>query len=144
VVERHFHDLERYPPRTVGDLPGLCDRLLARGLRLGMATMDTTRAAEATAIRLGIRGRLQFLAGSDAGHGVKPDPGMVRAFCAACGLEPARVAMVGDTPADLEMGRNAGCGLVVGVLTGGAPARRLERLADHVIGSVMELEPLLA
>lgn len=143
VVERHFHDLERYPPQAVGDLPGLCDRLAARGLRLGLATMDSTRSAEATAALLGIRGRLDFLAGSDAGHGVKPEPGLVHAFCAAVGLEPAQVAMVGDTPADLEMGRNAGCRLVIGVLTGGAPARLLEPLADHVIASVMELEPLL-
>jgi phosphoglycolate phosphatase len=143
VVERHFHDHGRYPPQPVGDLVALCDRLLGRGLRLGLATMDSTRGAEATAALLGIRGRLHFLAGSDAGHGLKPEPGLVRAFCAACGLEPARVAMVGDTPADLEMGRNAGCGLVVGVLTGGAPARLLEPLADHVIGSVMEIKPLL-
>jgi phosphoglycolate phosphatase len=143
VVERHFHDLVRYPPRAVGDLEALCTRLLARGLRLGLATMDSTRSAEATAALLGIRAQLLFVAGSDAGHGVKPAPDMVHAFCAAAGLDPSRVAMVGDTPADLEMGRNAGCGLVVGVLTGGAPARRLAPLADHVIASVMELEPLL-
>jgi phosphoglycolate phosphatase len=143
VVERHFHDLVRYPPRAVGDLAALCDRLLGRGMRLGLATMDSTRGAEATAVLLGIRERLLFVAGSDAGHGVKPDTGLVHAFCGVSGLAPWQVAMVGDTPADLEMGRNAGCGLVVGVLTGGAPARRLAPLADHVIASVMELEPLL-
>jgi phosphoglycolate phosphatase len=52
--------------------------------------------------------------------------------------------MVGDTPADLTMGRRAGCGLVVGVLTGGAPASLLRPLADHIVGSVMELEALIS
>lgn len=144
VVERHFTDLERYPPRPVGDVAALFDRLRRRGLKVGLATMDTLAPTRATATLLGIASALDFLAGCDSGHGVKPEPGMVLAFCAACGLEPADVAMIGDTPADLAMGRAAECGLVVGVLTGGAPASALAPLADHVIASVMELEPLLA
>ncbi len=143
VVDRHFTDLERYPPRPVGDVAGLFDRLRRLGLKLGLATMDTVAPARATAAMLGIAPALDFLAGSDSGHGVKPEPGMVLAFCAACGLDPADVVMVGDTPADLAMGREAGCGLVVGVLTGGAAASMLVPLADHVIASIQDLEPLL-
>jgi phosphoglycolate phosphatase len=143
AVERHFHDLERYPPQPVGDVANLFDRLRRRGLRLGVATMDSIGPARATADLLGIGEALDFLAGCDSGHGIKPEPGMVLAFCAACGLDPSAVVMVGDSPADLTMGREAGCGLVVGVLTGGAPAHALAPLADHVIGSIMELEELL-
>jgi phosphoglycolate phosphatase len=143
VVERHFRDLDRYPPQPVGDVAALLARLRQRGLRLGMATMDSIAPARATVELLGIGGTLDFLAGCDSGHGIKPEPGMVLAFCAACGLDPAAVVMVGDTPADLAMGRAAGCGLVVGVLTGGAPAHMLAPLADHVVASVMELEGLL-
>jgi phosphoglycolate phosphatase len=143
VVEGHFSDLERYPPQSVGDLASLLGRLRARGLRLGLATMDSTHCALATVEIMGIGGALDFLIGADGGHGVKPEPGMVAAFCAACGLEPASVALVGDTPADLLMGRRAGCGLVVGVLTGGTSAAALAPLADHVVASVMELESLL-
>ena len=143
VVERHFCDLDRYPPQPVGDVAALLARLRQRGLRLGMATMDSIAPARATADLLGIGGTLDFLAGCDSGHGIKPEPGMVLAFCAACGLDPATVVMIGDTPADLAMGRAAGCGLVIGVLTGGAPAHALTPLADHVVASVMELEALL-
>ncbi|HMR32194.1 MAG TPA: HAD family hydrolase [Geminicoccaceae bacterium] len=143
VVERHFNDLERYPPRPVGDVAALFGRLRRHGLKVGLATMDSLAPTRATAALLGITPALDFLACCDSGHGVKPEPGMVLAFCAACGLEPAEVAMVGDTPADLTMGRAAGCGLVVGVLTGGAPASSLVPLADHVVASIMDLEPLL-
>ena len=143
VVHRHFSDLERYPPQAVGDLPALLDRLRQRGLRLGMATMDDTAIAHATAARLGIADRLDFIVGADAGHGAKPAPGMVLAFCDACGLAPAEVIMVGDTPADLLMARSAGCAQAIAVRTGATPLHLVEPLADHVLGSVQELERLL-
>ena len=67
---------------------------------------------------------------------------MAPAFCAACGLEPSEVIVVGDTPADLMMARNAGCAQAIAVLTGAMPARLFEPLADAVLASVQELETL--
>ena len=68
---------------------------------------------------------------------------MALAFCAACGLEPAEVIVVGDTPADLLMARNAGCAGAMAVLTGAMSAHLLAPLADQVLASVQELERLL-
>jgi len=51
--------------------------------------------------------------------------------------------VVGDAVLDLMMGRNAGAGLVVGVLSGVTPRETLARLADAVIESIAELENLL-
>lgn len=144
VVHRHFADLDRYPPQPVGDLPALLARLRDRGLRLGVATMDGTAVARATMARLGIAAQLDFVAGADAGHGEKPSPGMVMAFCAACGLRPAEVIMVGDTAADLVMARRAGCAAAIAVLTGATGSEQLAPLADHVLASVQEIEHLLA
>jgi phosphoglycolate phosphatase len=64
---------------------------------------------------------------------------MVLAICAALRVAPDRVAVVGDTPADLAMGRSAGAGRVIGVLTGVGGRAELEPLADVVLGSVGEL-----
>jgi phosphoglycolate phosphatase len=127
----------------VGDLPVLFDRLRGGGLRLGVATNDAEKAAHATVGRLGIAGHLDFVAGYDSGHGAKPEPGMILAFCAAMGLAPAEVAMVGDSPADLTAGRAAGCGRVVGVLTGTSPEQVLAPLADVVLADVHALPALL-
>jgi phosphoglycolate phosphatase len=142
IVEAHLADSERFPPVPVGDLAGLFARLRGRGLKLGIATMDTERQAHATARRFGLEAHLCFVAGCDSGHGHKPDPGMVAAFCAAARVLPAEVVMVGDTPADLMMGRAAGCGLTVGVLTGGLGRSALEPHADIVLDTIHALETL--
>jgi phosphoglycolate phosphatase len=143
AVVRHFSDLGRYPPQPVGDLTALLDRLRDRGLRLGLATMDDTAIARAHAAHLGIADRFDFIVGADAGHGEKPGPGMALAFCAACGLRPDEVVVVGDNPVDLMMARNAGCARAIAVLTGATAANLLEPLADHMLASVQDLEGLL-
>jgi phosphonatase-like hydrolase len=75
----------------------------------------------------------------------RPHPDMIRRLMADLGVfDPSRVAKVGDTPADLEEGANAGCGRIVGV-TGGTHTR--EQLAAYphtdLIGTVVELPRLL-
>jgi phosphoglycolate phosphatase len=143
VVLRHFSDVDRYPPQPVGDLAALLARLRDRGLALGVATMDDTAIAHAHLRHLGIAELLDFVIGADAGCGAKPAPGMVHAFCAAVALEPKEVIVVGDTPADLLMARNAGCAHAVAVLTGAMPADVLVTHADLVLPSIQELERLL-
>ena len=117
--------------------------LAAAGWRLGLATMDNAAAAEATLTHLGLRGHFSFVCGWDSGHGTKPGPGMAQAFCAAVGALPAAAVMVGDSVHDLEMGRAAGLGLKVGVLTGPARAEHLRGHADLVLDSVAALPGLL-
>jgi phosphonatase-like hydrolase len=59
----------------------------------------------------------------EVGRG-RPHPDMIQTLMARFGVDDARwVAKVGDTPADLQEGESAGCGLVVGV-TGGTHSRR--------------------
>jgi phosphoglycolate phosphatase len=143
-LERHFSDLDAYPPVPVIDLVSLFERLRGRGLKLGIATMDATAATEATLVRIAARELIDFLACCDGGHGIKPDPGMVLAFCAAVGVPAREVAVVGDNLADLAMARAAGAGLAIAVLTGGCPAAALEAAADLVLPSIAELETALA
>ena len=44
--------------------------------------------------------------------------------------------MVGDSPRDLKMGRNAGVGLTVGVLTGTTGSAALAENADHIYENI--------
>jgi phosphoglycolate phosphatase len=125
--------------RPLADLPGLFERLVASGRGIAVATTDDRAPTEATLRALGIRGQVSALACGDDGIGLKPDPAMVLAVCAALRTEPSRTAIVGDTPADLAMGRAAGLGRVIGVLSGVAPRADLEPLADALLGSVAEL-----
>lgn len=127
----------------VTDLAALFGRLRGRGFGLGVATNDSERALKDQLDLLGIAGLVDFAAGYDSGHGAKPDPGMVDAFCARLGVAPREVAVVGDSRHDLDMARAAGAGLAIGVLTGASPRAELAAHADHILDSVAELESLL-
>jgi phosphoglycolate phosphatase len=131
-------------PVPVGDLASLFTRLIDRGLQLGMATMDSEALAHATVSRLEIGAFLSFVCGYDSGFGVKPEAGMVRAFCERLDLEPAEVLVVGDTLHDLHMGRAAGAGLVVGVLSGTGSRELFEPHCDHILDDVLALESVLS
>ena len=127
-------------------IPGLAailTRLHQRGLALGVATSDSHEGAIQTLSPFGVLDLFDFITGYDSGHGRKPEPGMVHAFCQVAGLQPDEVCMVGDNTHDLEMGRNAGAGLVVGVLTGTSSAEDLTPSADHVLASIGDLEAVL-
>ncbi len=128
----------------VTDLDILFGRLRARGLSLGIATMDSEESARASMARFGVHGSLDFICGFDTGHGVKPGGGMVEAFAVHMNLRPAMIAVVGDSPHDMAMARAGGAGRAIGVLTGVSLREVLmDHGADIVIASVAELEATL-
>jgi phosphoglycolate phosphatase len=127
----------------VTDLVALFERLRRRGLKLGIASSDNEASIRKMAERTGILTLLDFIAGYDSGHGVKPGPGMIHGFSDATGLRPDEILMVGDNAHDLHMARNAAAGLAVAVLTGTGRREHLEKLADRVVDSVEDLETLL-
>lgn len=131
-------------PTPVTDLAALFGRLKAKGFKIGVATMDSHAAARAAIETFELVGLVDFACGYDSGHGHKPGPGMVEAFCRAVELAAKDVAVVGDTPHDMHMARAAGAGLAIGVLTGVSPREVLADHADRVLASIAELELLLA
>ena len=56
------------------------------------------------------------------------------------GVPAGRTAVVGDSPADMRMGRSAGAGMTIGVLTGVGSHADLDPLADLVLDSVASLQ----
>jgi len=114
------------------------------GMRLGVATNDSTEGAERTLVSLGIAQMFDAVYGYDAVANPKPAGDVIIAFADMAGLRVSQVAMVGDNRHDLECGRAAGAGLVVGVLSGTGDRRSLEQLADVVLGSVADLPGYLA
>jgi phosphoglycolate phosphatase len=124
---------------AAADLPGLLDGFRAMGCVLGVATHDSEAGARRHLTEVGALDRFDFIAGYDSGHGLKPGPGMVLAFCERTGLDPSEVAMIGDSVHDLGAGRSAGAGLVIGVLTGPAPETELAPFADMVLASIEHL-----
>ncbi len=114
--------------------------LSGQGIVLGVMTNDSEFGARAHLRSAEVENNFDFIAGFDSGHGAKPEPDPLLAFARVMGLEPARVAMVGDSNHDLLAGRRAGM-QTIGVLTGTATRSDLFPLADAVlpdIGHILE------
>ncbi len=142
-IDGIFVDGARRHAVAVEGMERVIPALKARGFALGIATSDSAAGTQASLGHFDVLELFDFVSGFDSGHGTKPGPGQVHGFCAATGLAARQVAVVGDNPHDLEMGRAAEAGLVVGVLTGNGRREDLVDRADHVIESIVELEALL-
>lgn len=123
---------------AVADLPALFGRLRAGGRRIAVVTTDDRAPTDSSLQALGVRPFVEALVCGDDGFAMKPAPDPVFAICQALQCDPGRLAVVGDSPADIAMGRAAAAGLVVGVLTGVGSAADLVG-ADIVVGSVADL-----
>jgi phosphoglycolate phosphatase-like HAD superfamily hydrolase len=125
--------------RPLADLAALFEACHARGMRVAIATTDDRAPTEATLAGLGLAHLVDALACGDDGHPIKPAPDAILSLCRRLGVAPAESAMVGDTLADMQMGRSAGAGMVVGVLSGIGPPAVLGPHADVLLASVGDL-----
>lgn len=125
----------RAPQAEAVPLDPLLAALRDRGLKLGVATNDAEAPARAHLDAAGVTAHFDFVAGFDSGHGGKPAPGQLRAFCAATGLDPEGVVMVGDSLHDLHAGRAAGMRCLA-VLTGPAGPDDLAPFAQAVLPDI--------
>jgi phosphoglycolate phosphatase len=125
--------------RPLANLPRLFAALKANDVKTGVATSDDRAATEATLAGLGIGQYVDAVVGADDGMPSKPAPEMVLYLCRLLGVIPAETAVIGDAVADLIMGRSAGAGLVVGVLSGVSSPEILAPFADVLVSSVGDL-----
>ncbi len=144
LLDRHWADAIQEKMIAAVPLPPLMKDLHGSGYRLGMATNDSAEMALATSHFFQISHWLDFHAGYDSGHGAKPDPGMILAFAAKTALAPHEIAMIGDSPADMQAGRRAGVGLKIAVLTGACGRAQLAPLADLVLDDISEIPDVLS
>jgi phosphonatase-like hydrolase len=91
------------------------------------------------------RGLIQASVTSDEVLRGRPYPDMILHLMRRLGIADARqVVKVGDTPADLLEGTNAGCGLVIGVTQGSHSREQLEvHPHTHLVDSIAQVPGLL-
>jgi len=125
-------------------MPGL-ERWLAEaraaGLLLALNTGYSKRIQGAIAERLKMGVMVDAMISSDEVPCGRPAPFMVHRLMERLGVADVRaVCKVGDSVNDVLEGRNAGCGLVVGVLSGADTLQALmEAGADVVLDSLTDL-----
>jgi phosphoglycolate phosphatase len=128
-------------------LPGAAEtitRLSGAGVQVCLLTGFSPATRDAIIGMLGWQPLIDLaLSPADAGRG-RPWPDLpLTALLRLGGGAVSELAVVGDTPSDIESGRRAGAGLVAGVLTGRTTRDELEAAkAPHVLDSVADLLPL--
>ncbi len=127
-------------------MPGVAEMLDAfeqLGLPMAIATGDRRGHAEATLSALGVREHFVSVIGIDDVLTGKPAPDMVFAACERLGYSPCEVIVVGDSPADLAMGRAAGAAACIGVTGGLSASDRLRTVADALLPTAAALKDLV-
>ena len=122
----------------LADLPRLFGDLRASGRRIGIATTDDRRPTEATLTGLGLDELIDDIVCGDDHGPTKPDPTTLAAIGDRLDTAIGRIAMVGDTPADVRMARTAGA-RSIGVTSGVALTADLAPFADVILASVAAL-----
>jgi transcriptional repressor NrdR len=144
VVERYYAAYRRGHREGARLFPGIVEvlrALVAGGLRLGLLTNKSRRAAAITLEELGLAEFFPVVvSGNDAPP--KPDPRGLEGLVAALGARPETAAMVGDGPGDVLVARRAGV-LAVKVLWGRTHAASEADGADLVVTEPPELLALL-
>ncbi|QIB33753.1 HAD family hydrolase [Ancylobacter pratisalsi] len=141
-MDRLFTEEGRRFLTPIGSPASTIARLHRTGLPLGIATNDAEANARLQIELLGIGGFMSAVYGYDSGHGPKPAPGMVEAFCELTGVPPHEVALVGDTRHDLDTARAAGARAIL-VRCGPGPVDDFAGEADLVVDDVEALVDLI-
>jgi len=149
IVEVCVHDCNTSSPETlkeIHDLQTLFQQLREHNIKIAICTADSREGTMTALKSLGLEdyvSYIMFRCGDDANSQPKPNPHNAISICRALGVHPQDALMVGDTLADMGMGRSAKLGTNVGVLSGIGDMHELHPHADHLVKHVGELLPLL-
>jgi len=123
-------------------VPGLhdmLDKLHCKGFKLAVVTADYSGRAKISLAALKLIDCFDVVLGADSVENSKPAPDMALLACRKLGVEPGRAVVVGDTPRDILMAKDAGT-CSIGVLSGVSTREQLTAAeADAVIDSVADL-----
>jgi phosphoglycolate phosphatase len=118
----------------------LFSNIQARGIRVAIATTDDRGPTEAMLAAFGVSHLVDTMVCADDGITAKPAPDMVTTICRRLNVEVRNAVVIGDTIADMKMGRSAEAGFVIGVLSGVGLLEHLTPLADILIDTVDTLQ----
>ncbi|EDO47734.1 predicted protein, partial [Nematostella vectensis] len=124
----------------LGDLNNIFSTLKSNNVKIAVCTADSRSGTMSALDRLGLTSMIDMVVcGDDEISKPKPAPDNALNICRNLNVCPTKTVVIGDTTADTGMGRSAGLGLTVGVLSGAGSRKSLEKDSDVVVDSVNEL-----
>jgi phosphonatase-like hydrolase len=121
--------------------------LKSKGVKVVLNTGYNRETAEKLVGKLGWKKDVQFdflVTASDVAH-ARPKPDMVFKAMELTEISDAKAVLkIGDSAIDIEEGKNAGCGLTVGITTGAQTKEQIQVAEpDFIIDGLSELPSLL-
>ena len=119
--------------------------LRGRGVRIALNTGFYREVTDLLVEKLGWKNAVDTVVCVDDVPQGRPAPYMIHTAMQRCGVAAVGdVAVVGDTPVDMQAGHNSGARLVIGVTSGAHKATTLRRQPlTHLLAGVWELPDLL-
>ena len=118
-----------------------------RGVKVALNTGFTRAITDTILKRLhwDKNSSIDYVIASDEVPEGRPHPYMVQAIMQELKISDAgNVVKIGDTEVDIKEGRNAGCGLVIGITTGAYTNDQLQQFnPDKIIDSLADLPSLI-
>ncbi len=136
TVERR----ESYPVFT--DVKKMLEKLNQMGIQTGLATTDEPASTRHCMEKLGVTEYISFWGTAGTDLPVKPDARLIEMAAQTWGIRREEIAVVGDTPHDMQFAKNGGA-LAVGVLSGTGKKESMKQCADVLIFSVVDLVHLM-
>ncbi|MCE3199794.1 HAD family hydrolase [Paenibacillus sonchi] len=109
----------------------------AASLKLGVVTSDGAVTTGEQLEWMGITSYFDTVVTRDRVTHGKPAPEMAETACRELGLDPGEAVIIGDSNADMQLGKGAGLRLSIGISPAGSTAHLLD--ADTVISGYHQL-----
>jgi len=130
--------------KALANLKLLFKILKKNDVKIAISTSDSREGTNDTLRELNLEKYVDLVVcGDDPDIKPKPNPYSANKICSQLGIDPSETVMVGDTKADVGMGKAADLGWNVGVLSGVGNSGDLLPEAHHVIHNVKDLLPLI-
>lgn len=144
LLDQAYQDLE---VRTFPGVEMLLEKLRAAGIKTALNTGYDTATATLLVKKMGWKHGVHYdalITADDVQRG-RPHPDMIWEAMKATGVTQAeKVLKAGDSAIDIEEGKNAGCGITVGVTSGAQTEAQLREAGPtYILGSVAELDKIL-
>merc|ERR1712002_282715 len=130
--------------KTLDCPESLFHSLKKAGIKVAICTADSRAATEQFIKSLGISNVVDMIVcGDDVDNMPKPAPHGALKICKALNIDLEETVIIGDTIADMGMGKSAKLGATIGVLSGVGDVNDLDEVADHIIPSIKHILPIV-
>jgi HAD superfamily hydrolase (TIGR01509 family) len=142
--EEHYYANHHHHLIPYDGIAELLGSLAGRGARVAVVSLKPRRAGEVELDITGLRPLVGLSVWGDDVERPKPEPDGVLRAMGALGADPRSTLVIGDSPADIMMGRAAGTRTAAALWGGASPDRLLAESPDMVLNSPGDLLKVMA